>query len=164
MIWADPLVFLLPYGYDFEKIASYYENSLKVLEKYPNAPYADFYRVLFRAALGKTRGFKTLSEKYKAKDLEWLRNYKDVTLPALIAEYEELYTLHDRYWHEECKTNGWEKLGNAYAAATERLRYTAREIGKYLDGTIDSIEALEAEIIEGEYTKHLGAVRVMATY
>ena len=161
---VTPLIFLLPYDYDFEKISEYFENSLKVFEKYPDAPYIDFYKVLFRAALGKVYGFKNLTEKYKAKDLEWLRNYKDVTLPALIKDYEELYELHDRYWHEESKTHGWEKLGNAYASATERLRYTAREIGKYLDGKIDSIEALEAEIITGQKTRYLGAERVMSTY
>jgi hypothetical protein len=164
MIWADPLVFLLPYAFDFEKIAGYYENSLKVFEKYPDAPYIDFYKALFRAALGKTRIFMTLTEKYKEKDLEWLRNFKDVTLPELIRDFEELYLLHDKYWHEESKTHGWEKLANNYAAATERLRYTAREIGKYLDGTIDSIEALEAEKLEGIFTKHLGFARVMSTY
>lgn len=164
MIWGDPLIFLLPYDYDFEKISEYFENSLKVFEKYPDAPYIDFYKVLFRAALGKVYGFKNLTKKYKAKDLEWLRNYKDVTLPALIKDYEELYELHDKYWHEESKTHGWEKLGNAYASATERLRYTAREIGKYLDGKIDLIEALEAEIITGQKTRYLGAERVMSTY
>ena len=164
MIWGDPLIFLLPFAYDFEKIAGYFENALQVFEKYPDAPYIDFYKVLFRAALGKTRAFRTLTEKYKAKDLEWLRNYKDVTLPALIRDYETLYDLHDKYWHEECKTHGWEKLGNAYASAIDRLRYTGREIGRYLDGTIDSIEALEAEIIDGVFTKYLGATRVMSTY
>ena len=46
----------------------------------------------------------------------------------------------------------------------QRGRYTAREIGKYLDGTIDSIEALEAEIVEGVPTKYLWAPRVMSTY
>ena len=164
MIWGDPLVFLLPFGYDFEEIASHFENSLKVFEKYPNAPYIDFYKVLFRCALGKTRAYRTLTEKYKANDKEWLKNHKDVTLPALIKDYEELYILHDKYWHEECKTHGWEKLGNAYAAATDRLRYTAREIGRYLDGEIDKIEALEEEILEGVPTRYLSATRVMATY
>lgn len=164
MIWADPLLFLLPYAFDFDKIAGYYEHSLKIFEKYPDAPYIDFYRVLFRAALGKTYLFRDLAARYKAGDREWLRHFKDETLPALIGDFEELYDLHDRYWHEESKTNGWEKLGNAYAAATERLRYTAREIGRYLDGKIDVIEALEEERVEGEFTKHLNAARVMATY
>lgn len=164
VIWADPLLFLLPYGYDFEKIAGYYENSLRVFEKYPDAPYMDFYRVLFRVALGKTYLFRDMAARYKAGDREWLRQFKDETLPALIRDFEELYELHDRYWHEESKTNGWEKLGNAYAAATDRLRYTVRELGRYLDGKIDVIEALEEERIVGEFTKHLGATRVMASY
>ncbi len=164
MIWADPLIFLLPFAFDFEKIEGYYENSLKVFEKYPDAPYIDFYKALFRAALGKTRIFKDLSRKYKEKDLQWLRNFKDVTLPELIRDYETLYLLHDRYWHEECKTHGWEKLGNNYAAATDRLRYTARQIGRYLDGEIDTIEELEAEVLEGVYTKFIGSARVMSTY
>jgi hypothetical protein len=102
--------------------------------------------------------------KYKAGDKEWLRQLKDVTLPELIQDMRTLYELHDRYWHEESKTHGFEKLGNAYAAAIERLAYTGREIEKYLNGTIDVIEALEPEVLEGEFTKHLGATRVMSTY
>ena len=164
MIWGDPLVFLLPFAFDFEKIAGCYERALAVFEEYPEAPYIDFYKVLFRCALGKARAYRTLTEKYKAGDREWLRNFRDVVLPDLIRDYERLYDLHDRYWHEECKTHGWEKLGNAYAAATDRLRYTAREIGRYLDGTVDTIEALEAEILEGIPTLYLSAPRVMATY
>ena len=164
MIWADPLIFLLPYAYDFEKIAGYYENSLKVFEKYPNAPYIDFYKLVFRAALGKTRIFINLSKKYKERDLEWLRNFKEKDIPELIGVFEELYELHDEYWHAECKTHGWEKLGNAYSSVISRLKYTAREIGKFLDGKIDSIEALEAEVLEGVYTKYLKSTRVMSTY
>ena len=164
MLWADPLIFLLPYAYDFEKIEKYFENSLKVFEKYPNAPYIDFYKLVFRAALGKTRIFINLSKKYKERDLEWLRNFKEKDLPELIGVFEELYELHDEYWHAECKTHGWEKLGNAYVSVISRLRYTEREIGKFLDGKIDSIEALEAEVLDGAYTKYLKAARVMSTY
>ena len=105
-----------------------------------------------------------MSKKYKERDLEWLRSFKDATIPALIADFEELYDLHDKYWHEECKTHGWEKLSSAYATVIDRLRYTAREIGKFLDGKIDSIEALEAEVLDGVYTKYLKASRVMYTY
>ncbi len=164
MIWGDPLIPLLPYGFDFTKIAEYYENALKVFEKNPNAPYVDFYKVLFRSALGKTLIHRDLHVKYKAGDREWLRQFKNVTLPELIQDMKTLYELHDRYWHEESKTHGFEKLANAYAAAIERLAYTGREIEKYLNGTIDVIEALEPEVLEGEFTKHLGATRVMSTY
>lgn len=164
MLWADPLIFLLPYAYDFEKIEGYYEKALRTFEKYPNAPYIDFYKLLFRAALGKTRIFINLSKKYKERDIEWLRSFKDETLPALVADFEELYDLHDKYWHEECKTYGWEKLSSAYATVIDRLKYTVREIGKLLDGKIDSIEALEADVLGGAYTKYLKASRVMYTY
>ena len=155
---------MIPFGYDMKKFEACFENSLKVFEKYPDAPYIDFYKVLFRCALAKTKIHLNLRDRYKAGDKEWLKDFAENTLPAVIADFEELYSLHDLYWHRECKTNGWEKLGNAYAAATDRLRYAKREILRYLNGEISQIETLEAEALAGEYTKHINADRVMRSY
>ncbi len=164
MLWGDPLIPLVSFGFDFDKIERYYEKALKVFEKYPDAPYMDFYRVLFRCTLEKTRIHRDLHTKYKAGDKEFLRKFKDETLPPLIEDMKKLYEIHDFYWHEENKTHGFEKLGNAYVAAIARLIYTGREIEKYLDGKIDEIEALEPEVLEGIPTKLLRAPRVMSTY
>ncbi len=164
MLWADPLINLMPFGYDMKKFEACFAKSLEVFEKYPNAPYIDFYKVLFRCSLAKTRIHMNLRNHYKAGDREWLKDFAENVLPVVIADFEKLYELHDYYWHKESKTHGWEKLGNAYAAATERLRYAKRQITLYLNGEISEIETLEPEVLEGEYTKHISADRVMRSY
>jgi hypothetical protein len=164
MMWSDPLINLICYGYDLPKYEACFENSLRVFEKYPNAPYVDFYKVLFRCALAKTRLHMTFRDHYKAGDKAWLKEFADVTLPEMLKDFELLYQLHDKYWHEESKTHGFEKLGNAYAAAIERIRFTIRELNRYLDGTITEIEALEPEVLKGSLQKHIMAYRVMQTY
>ena len=164
LLWSDPLINLLCYDYDLPKYATYFENALAVFEKYPDAPYCDFYKVLFRCSLAKTRLQIQLRDRYKAKDTTWLRNFSDVTLPEMQQDFEKLYNMHDLLWHEECKTHGWEKLGNAYAAATSRIAYAKKEIDRYLSGEIDEIEALEPDVLQGIRQTGVGAYSVLNTY
>lgn len=164
MLWGDPLINLLCYGFDMKHYEACFENSLKIFEKYPHAPYIDFYKLLFKCALEKTRIHLNLRNHYKANDRAWLAAFAEATIPALIGDFEALYLLHDQYWHRENKTHGWEKLGNAYAAAIDRLRYTKREILRFLNNEITEIEALEPEVVEGDVARYLTAFRVMHTY
>ena len=164
LLWSDPLINLLCYDYDLPKFATYFENALAVFEKYPNAPYCDFYKVLFRCTLAKTRLQMQLRDRYKANDTAWLREFSDKTLPEMKQDFETLYELHDKLWHEECKTHGWEKLGNAYAAATSRIAYAKKEIDRYLNGEIAIIEALEPEVLHGSRQTGIMAHTVMNTY
>ena len=164
LLWCDPLLHLIPYGFDLPRYAEFFERALAVFEKYPNAPYCDFYKVLFRCSLAKAKLHMTLRERYKAGDKEWLRNYAENDLAEMQKDFETLYELHDKLWHEESKTNGWEKLGNAYAGAISRIAYAKREIERYLNGDIKEIEALEAEAFDGIRQKHLMAYRVMHSY
>ena len=164
LLWSDPLINLLCYDYDLPKYATYFENALAVFEKYPDAPYCDFYKVLFRCTLAKTRLQINLREHYKAKDTAWLKEFSETALPEMQKDFEALYTMHDKLWHEECKTQGWEKLGNAYAAAASRIAYAKKEIDRYLNGEIDEIEALEPEVIQGFRQTGIMAHTVMNTY
>lgn len=164
MLWSDPLINLLCYDFDLPKYEKCFKRGLSVFEKYPDAPYVDFYKVLFRCALAKTRLHMTFRDRYKAGDKEWLREFSQKTLPEMKRDFEKLYEIHDKLWHEECKTHGWEKLGNAYAAAIDRIGYTKREVDRYLNGDIEEIEALEPEIVKGTRQKYLMAYSVMHTY
>ena len=164
LLWSDPLVNLLCYDYDLPKFAAYFENALAVFEKYPDAPYCDFYKILFRCTLAKTRLQMQLRDRYKANDTAWLQEFSDKTLSEMKQDFETLYELHDKLWHEECKTHGWEKLGNAYSAAASRIAYAKKEIDRYLNGEIAEIEALEPEVLQGSRQTGIMAHTVMNTY
>jgi len=164
ILWADPLIHLLCYGFDFEKYEQCFRNSLEIFEKYPNAPECDFYKALFRSVLNKTIVYQNLRDRYKAGDREWLENFADKIVPEMLSDYQELYDLHEALWHRDHKTQGYEKLASRYATAIDRIRYAGKQVHRYLNGEISEIEALEPEIILGEPQKHIGTDRIMYTY
>lgn len=164
VLWSDPLINLLCYDYDLPAYEKCFMNSLKVFEKYPDAPYMEYYKALFKAVLSKTRLQISLRDKYKADDKVWLRDFADNVLPEMEKEFEKLSELHDDLWHSDNKTQGFEKLANRYAAAISRIKYAKRQIEKYLSGEISEIEALEPETIRGEKQQFLQAEDVMHTY
>ena len=164
LFWSDPLIHLICYGFDLPQCAEYFERALKVFERNPDAPYCDFYKALFRCTLAKTRLHMTLRDRYKAGDLAFLKKCSEVTLPEMKHDFECLRDLHERLWHEESKTFGWEKLGNAYAGAIDRIGYAKRQLEAFLSGQIDRIEALEPEVVIGSRQTGLSAHHVMNTY
>lgn len=164
ILWSDPLINLLCYDMDFPLTERYYSEALKVFEKYPEVPYVDYYKAIFKAVLHKTKVHQTLRAKYKADDREWLAAFAKETIPRMQKDFEEAFAQSDELWHRYFKTQGFEKLSGCYAAAIERIRYTGRILERYLAGEIHEIEALEPEVVQGEAQEWLGAERVMYTY
>ena len=78
-------------------------------------------------------------------------------------DFQTLFDLHDKLWHQDQKTYGFERCANWYAAAISRIGYTAKQIKRYLAGEITEIEALEQEPLRGSKQKFLGVDRVMHT-
>lgn len=164
VLWSDPLVNLLCYDYDLAAYEKCFAHSLEVLERYPDAPYSEYYRTVFRCALYKARLHLNLVKRYKAGDRGWLKWFAEEEIPAMKAEFEKLNDMHDELWHRDHKTQGFEKLSNHYGSAIERIRYTGKEIRRYLNGEIDEIEALEPELYQGTAQRFLAAKKVMNSY
>ena len=163
VLFSDPLINLLCYDYDLPAYEKCFENSLEVFEKYPDAPYIDYYKALFTATLSKVRLQQNLRKKYKENDRDWLRNFAEVTVPRMASEFRELYELQDKLWHTDQKTFAFENVANNYAAAIFRIEYAGRQVSAYLNGEITEIEALEQEPLQGEKQQFLSVERVMNT-
>lgn len=163
LIWSDPLINLLCYDIEYDKAEEFYSSSLKVIEKYPDVTDIDYYESVFKVALGKARLHKNLQKKYKEGNKEWLHKFATEDIPALIGEYNKLYKIHDKVWHRDYKTHGFEVQAIRYAGAAERVRYTGEMIMKYINGEISEIEALEAELIKGKKEIAVPIRRVMQT-
>ena len=146
ILWSDPLINLLCYDYDLEEGIRYLEGGLKVFEKYNGTEY---FKAVFQAALDKCRLHKDFRNKYKAGDREWLANFAERDIPAMIKDFELLYQLHYESWYRDYKTQGFERLMHDYAGAIERLRYTKKVVEQYLAGDRETIEELELELIQG---------------
>ena len=164
ILWSDPLINMLCYDMNFALAEKCYADALETFEKYPNAPYIQYHKAIFKAALHKARVHQTLRTKYKENDREWLAAFAKETIPEMVKDFEAAYALSDELWHKYFKTQGFEKLAVHYAGAIERIRYAGRMIDRYLAGEIDEIEALEPEVLRGEAQGWLGAERVMYTY
>lgn len=149
LLWSDPLINLLCYDMDFVRAENYFSNALEVFEKYPDAPYTDYYKAIFKAALHKARVHQNLQVRYKAGDREWLASFVKETVPRMQRDFEEAYAQSDQLWHRYFKTQGFERLACHYGAAIERIRYTGRIVERYLAGEIQKIEALEPEVVQG---------------
>ena len=164
IIWSDPLINLLCYGYDYPMIESLYTGALETLEKYPDLPDVDYYKLVFRCALHKIRHHETVRDHYKAGDKAWLANYCANVIPVMLKDFEDLYHTHYTLYHRDYKTQGYEMNMIRFAGALERIRYTRTMIEQYIAGEIDEIEALEPEVIKGEAQKHVGRDRVMQSF
>ncbi len=162
--WSDPLVNLLCFGYDLPKAEKMYTAAMEVFEKYPDAPDMAYYKAVFRCALHKAKLHQDLIPHYKAGDKAWLKSFAEETLPEMAADFEALFELFDSLWHRDYKTQGFEHTAMRYAAAIDRLRYTAKTIKRYLNGETEKIEALEPELIHGTMQKFTGRDAVMTTF
>lgn len=163
VLFSDPLINLLCYDYDLPAYEKCFAHSLEVFEKYPDAPYIDYYKALFRAALSKVRLQQTLRTNYKAENRAWLSDFADVTVPKMVSEYKELFRLFDELWHNDQKTFGFEKTANDFAAAIARIEYAGKQVKRYLAGEISEIEELEPEPLRGKKQQFLSVARVMNT-
>lgn len=161
ILWSDPLINLLIQGFDLEAGIRYLEHALEVFEKYPDHKDVEYFKTVFRASLQKCRLQQQFRERYKADDRVWLREFAEIKVPELLADFEKLYKLHYSIWHTSYKTQGFERLMCRYAAAIERLRYTRETVLQYLAGEISEIEALEPEPVFGKPFKGFTARDVM---
>lgn len=161
IMWSDPLINLLFQDFDMDAGVNYLKNSLKVFEKYADHPDVPYFKAVFECCLDKCYLQMNLRSKYKAGDKEWLKNFAENDIPAMIARFELLQKLHHSAWHADYKTHGFERIMCRYAAAKERLKYTAEIIGRYLNGEIAEIEELEPEVLHEGIHKWFSARHFM---
>lgn len=89
-----------------------------------------------------------LRQRYKAGDRAYLTQVAESTLPALIAKYKELLPIWQTMWLQTYKPFGWEITNGRLGYITVRLEYALQTLRSYLDGTLSTIEELDADFIE----------------
>lgn len=147
ILWSDPLINLLYPDYDLEAGMQYLENSLALFENYPNHRYIAYFKAVFTACLDKCRLHAQLRQRYKAEDRVWLKEFAEVSIPQIVADFTALESIHRAVWHADYKTQGFERLQYRYFGAIGRLNYLAEIIKAYLAGEVEKIPELEPEIL-----------------
>lgn len=161
MIWDDPLLGIL---YDDCKrrnpefdlaLSDRYDEMLRKLLPYQEESFAgDFEHIInaLQLLLLKLELRGALEAAYDRDDRIALRQIAVSLVPAAIAALWEFDASFRRQWLKCAKPFGLEVIQARNAAQAARLEETALRIREYLDGTVSSIEELDARVSPAEKT------------
>ena len=151
LVYSDPFSGHLDYTVDDNYAPHFEETSCKLSNA---AKRSVNYRYLFetlatlcdylsiKADLGKkTRAY------YQSGNKEGLRDLAEHTYPLCIEKLEVFAQLHFKQWMTDSKPHGFEVLDIRYGGMKERLRKCAERILAYLNGQVEEIPELSAEIL-----------------
>jgi hypothetical protein len=89
---------------------------------------------------------RDMAAAYEAGDRERLQRFVEEDLPELRSRVEDLRSCHREVWMDNCKPFGWEVMDSRYGGLLARLETVAKRLQDYLDGEIDEIPELAAEL------------------
>ena len=161
--YGDPFINLVNLNVDYKEALDIHLNAYDVLKKYPDYEYYDFFKCLFEISIRKIDIFENLQKAYKSGDREYLEKAAIKILPELLPFYEEFYTLFKKYWNKDYKTFGIEYYTQDIGGVILRLKDCIETLNEYLEGNIEKIEALEAEILP-LYRSWCGPMDYINTY
>ena len=161
MIWDDPLLGVLfddcrrrnP-EFDLE-LSDRYDEMLRKLLPYQEECFAgDFEHIInaLQLLLLKLELRGALEAAYDRDDRIALRQIAVSLIPSVIAAVWELDASFRRQWMRTAKPFGLEVIQARNAVQAARLEETALRIREYLDGTVASIEELDARLSPAEKT------------
>lgn len=111
---------------DDSSILSYYKTFAKVLE--------------LKSELG-----IYLYQAYQSQNKQKLQELVELTLIPCIENVKELKEKREKIWFRESKPFGFEVLDIKFGGVLIRLESAAKRLGRYIDGTVDSLPELEEE-------------------
>ena len=161
MIWDDPLLGILfddckRRNPEFDlKLSDRYDEMLRKLLPYQEECFAgDFEHIInaLQLLLLKLELRGALEAAYDRDDRIALRQIAVSLIPAVIAAVWEFDASFRRQWLKCAKPFGLEVIQARNAVQAARLEETALRIREYLDGTVASIEELDARISPSEKT------------
>ena len=144
LLWSDPLFPLMEGDYEpIDDIVARMRKALKRLQPYNNRCEIRYAANLMQTVIAKGELVGKLRGRYLMGDRDWLKQVSDIHIPALIRDYEQGMGSHRALWERDMKRFGWEILSLRYGGAIGRLKDTAYEINRYLNGQISVIAELE---------------------
>ena len=151
-VFCDVFMNLIKHNIDFERAVSEYEKCYQSLlelqaDKAYDALELDYHVLLAKICLEKAKIRVDLKKKYEAKDMDYLHNLTEVTLPELLATYNEFRKLATIRMKKHCRIQGMDSLVYHLSGAIGRLEYAIDTLKDYMDGNIDRIDELEVEVL-----------------
>ena len=152
LLWEDPLLALTAPNTAGAGLREYYAGIADALEaaeaKGGLNSLLEFPRRIARTLSLKVELRRGLERAYRAGDTAALRALLDGDLAALRAEMDGLWRCHRDWWLATYKPFGLEVIELRYGGQRTRLHSLAERVGAYLDGALDSIPELDAELLK----------------
>lgn len=151
LLWEDPLLALLDPQVDDPRVLRRHYNELSDHLSRAATHGGLSERLTFPARIAKVLALKVglrrnLAHAYRDDDTDTLQRIVDEDLPELRDALDELWNCHRAMWMDTYKPFGWEVIEHRYGGLHARLVTTGERVSQYLQGSIDSIPELEAEI------------------
>jgi hypothetical protein len=150
LLFNDPLLGLYDNHMESDKIRVQYAETAKKLYAAKDTKFG--YGLETLAALCEALELKAplgvdLRAAYKAGDKEELSRLANEVIPEAIARMKKFLKTFRKQWYKENKTFGFEVQDLRIGGICERLSAVADLVNMYLDGEVEKIEELEAELI-----------------
>lgn len=150
MLFNDPLMGLLDRHFEADRVSAYYAEAAKKLYAAKDTKFG--YAILTLAELCSVLELKAdlgikLRAAYKAGDRAELARLANEVIPEIIARTRKLLTTFRKQWYKENKTAGFSTQDIRLGGLMERLAAVSEIINLYLDGEMEKIEELEADLL-----------------
>jgi len=161
MIWCDLLYPIGLQGEELEKSIQKSEEALNVLSSFSEDYRCKYASLLFEIIVKKGKIMREMQERYRRRDLNWLRTVAKREIPILIERYRILREQHRNLWEREFKRNGWEVLALRYGAAIGRLEDVASALIRFANGELKNLCELDEDPMDPDRSEQ--TFRVYAT-
>lgn len=149
LFWQDILAGLFDKNLFDKPMSDHYAKCAEIYKgKGDDARFGYLYEYSYRCfdyLATKTYIAERLQPAYKAKDLETLKQIKDVYLPQLKEKCEAAHKSHKKAWFKNNKVIGWQNMDIRYAGVRARCDTAIELLADYIDGKSCKIEELEEE-------------------
>lgn len=147
LLWQDPFLAIMDPQFDELDLQPHYRQLAADLSSAAETEDRLRFPALIAAALElKAHLRRHLAAAYAQEDQRPLRQLLEEVLPELSDRVKHLHACHRDLWMRTYKPFGWEPIDRRYGGLLARLETVADRLRRYLDGEIDEIPELEAEL------------------
>ncbi|WP_407272013.1 beta-N-acetylhexosaminidase [Radiobacillus sp. PE A8.2] len=161
-LWQDPLLGLYDNDIKGMNLSKHYQELESTFANYVSQYGDKVYNFKVVHKLARVLSLKSdlgnrLRDAYLKKNLDELKYIAEENISDLSGRLELLRKEHRAHWFLTYKPFGWEVLDLRYGGLTNRLETTRQRVLDYVNGTIQSIDELEAASLPLDFTsKGLG--------
>ena len=149
LFYCDLLLDTLCKDVNFDELIENYQKSMIVLDRYPDAPYYTFYKLIFEIVTIKAWLMRDLREAYLRRDIEYLCKVAETDIPILRQRYSAFYREFRKQWREVNKPFGYELFPVRFGGIDYRLQDVADRIIDLVTGKIHTIPELDENRVSG---------------